>query len=116
MKIRGDFPVQICALITQFQRQVRSVLNELCVYSQNSAKIEKFERFMDAVRRSIDKTKTWKMQMIMANVMNNAVLGEPLKPVALGLDMLAYKFERLDGPLNLQYIPGINILIIYLKN
>uniref|UniRef100_A0A914CPM3 Phosphagen kinase N-terminal domain-containing protein n=1 Tax=Acrobeloides nanus TaxID=290746 RepID=A0A914CPM3_9BILA len=117
MRVRGDFPVQICALITQFQRQVRSVLNELCVYSQNAAKIEKFERFMDAVRRSIDKTKTWKMQMIMANVMNNAVLGEPLKPVALGLDMLAYKFERLDGPLNLQYIPAkYKEVFSYIKN
>lgn len=94
-------------LRTQLRRLMRNVLNEVVNHSYMLAKLNNLEKMHTIIREGIDRQATKLMGLMLNNVVQLWSNGNPLRPRNLDLDMLAFKFERSDSPLNYYFIPGI---------
>lgn len=96
--------VHIGAMLSHFRRHLRSLLNEAHAHSSNVAKYQKFQSFVGAVRRVVDRRMTQHVSDFLSNGDSEQAHETRLKPVTLGFDMLAYRFESLPTGINFSHM------------
>ncbi|KAE9551724.1 hypothetical protein FO519_005057 [Halicephalobus sp. NKZ332] len=95
-----SFPIQTIAMVRHFQRQLRFVLNELCIYSTFVAKSEKYKSAECGIRRVMDRTTNFTVPMPISNSIKERNDNRSLSPAKLGFDMFGYVFYRTDVSMN----------------
>uniref|UniRef100_A0A7E5A0Y4 Folliculin n=1 Tax=Panagrellus redivivus TaxID=6233 RepID=A0A7E5A0Y4_PANRE len=103
--LKTILPVQTHAMIKHFQRQLRFVLNELCLHSMISAKLDKFKMAENGMQKAMDKNSNKSLVPLFNATARHLFDSASIAPVKLGYDMLGYVFYRLDAPFNLSSYP-----------
>uniref|UniRef100_A0AC34RIJ3 Uncharacterized protein n=1 Tax=Panagrolaimus sp. JU765 TaxID=591449 RepID=A0AC34RIJ3_9BILA len=94
----GLLSIQTVAMIKHFQRQLRLILNEFCMYSGMLSKSEKYKLAENALRKTMDKTSNFTFNSLVSQSID---VSRFLTPAKLGYDMLGYVFYRTDVPINI---------------
>lgn len=103
------------AMLNQLRRVMRALLNEIVTCSNNIAKKIQSDQLHLLIRQIVDQRITKLLNDILNSVVNTWREGNPLRPLRLELNMLAYWFDCSDVPFNYYYIPGKNFLILIEK-
>ncbi|TMS37313.1 hypothetical protein L596_004269 [Steinernema carpocapsae] len=92
------FSIHVDALLAHFQRQLHSVMNELCSQAFYVAYNHKFDTLVKSIQRI-----TSAMYPQISGLSIPAAYGRRLSPVHLGFDMKAYVFLALDTNLSFSF-------------
>lgn len=94
------------AMLNQLCRVMRGLLDEIVTYSNNIAQKRQLHNLHSSIRQIVDQNMTTLLNEVLNGVVNTWRAGNPLRPLRLELNMLAYWFDRSDLPFNYYYIPG----------
>lgn len=122
-QFQGVTSAHLDAMLNQLKRVMYALLDEIVTYSNNIAKNEQSIKLHSIIQQIINYRITKLLNDFLENISKTWRKGNPLRPLNLELNMLAYWFDRSDIPFNFYYIPSkifsffllIIIIILYKK-
>ncbi|VDO62929.1 unnamed protein product [Heligmosomoides polygyrus] len=98
-----------CEVMVRYvHRQATNILQELCAESYGRASEKKLERFVDAIAgmlKAPEKSLVSDVNMAMAAMRKSTLFNDFLRPMSLGLDMIAFSVSMPSKSLSITYTP-----------